>query len=68
VEGIDETAYRAAYRVCSACMALEYQRAAMVEADKQLRERGINPEAWRMWHAELTPKARELIAAQHADH
>lgn len=62
--GIDEESYRSGYRTCYACMALEYERAGTAHGDKDLRERGIDPESWRLWHVELKPEAAALLAAQ----
>jgi hypothetical protein len=63
-DDIDEESYAAGYQVCSACMALEYRRAELAKADEAERERGRNPEAWRLWRVDLLPEAEAIWAAQ----
>ena len=65
--GLDEDDLIAGYRVCLPCLVLERERAGMAHADKEQRERGINPEAWRLWHVEIKPEAAARMAAQPDD-
>ncbi len=48
VDGQPDPDYEVGVRICVACMALEQYRAHQSGADKTDRERGLNPDAWRL--------------------
>lgn len=49
----DDPDYVVGTRICTACMELEITRAQRAKSDEAMREKGINPDSWRLDHLEL---------------
>lgn len=62
---LDEDDFVGGYQVCLACMALERDRSQTAKGDEGERERGRNPESWRLWRVDRRPDAESIFAAQH---